>query len=684
MDSNNTPYCDIVSEIRSFRTVWKGKEIVKKSGYFKTLFHTSKRTFAMMLAVVLAIAFTVGGCGTAGKNETNTAGAASSGKSETNTADSASINTTDMASSGDTVASYTTSDDSEELTGVDWTLAGVETGKEEYTLQLTDEQQDNMTRAYYSVLRKTDDGMYMPVMSGVSLTPDRNGVLHVPKDPELIEMCMEHEEGNVWGFRQISSDRKQTVYSSETTGLYKDIDFNSLLEELSLKHISIYLSRDASTGDLHIMNVSYTGENGKKVSNDSIDVTGYYVIYYSTHCHEVQNEREGRTKALTYFDKSGPMWMLSQEITGVPQFTMIRASETDEEYEAGYAVQIAVVTNSRKTYGSEVIDLESNEPKEETKYTTPEGILSFRTDSDEASVTGYSGYDNNLEIPSEVDGKPVTKIENMEGSNSSVRSLIIPDSVTSIGSSACRSMSSVEEVTFPSSLEGIGMFAFANCTSLRKINLPDSVTFIGAEAFAWCKKLQSVSLPSSCSHIGRGAFFHCGQLEEIKLREANADDSATNAYKEVNGAILTADGKTLVAFPQAAGKEAVVPDGVETIGYGAFAGASRLEKVTLPDTLTNIEYMGFYDCTGLTELHLPETLTRLEDQAFGLSSYASRVERENITIHIGKNLQSIGKGAFDALPAHSFTVDEDNPYYSEKDGNLLNKAGDRVIFRATD
>lgn len=572
----------------------------------------------------------------------------------------------------------------------DWTLAGVETGDEEYTLQLTDEQQENLTRAWYSVLRKTDDGMYMPVMNEVSLTPDRSGVLHVPKDPELIELRMEQGgESSVWGFRQISSDRKRTVYVSETTGLYKDIDFSSIRENTSPKLISIYLSQDAKTQDLHIMNVSSTSENGTAVSKDTIDVAGYSTIYNSLHAHNVEKDGKRRTKAYSDWVNSDWTWLFSYEITEVPQFTKVRASETDEEY----AVQIVLEDVSGDEYGSEVLGLESNDPGERTQYSTPEGTLSFRVHKEEATVTGYTGDDTDLEIPSEVDGKPVTAIESLGNGGGSIRRLILPDSVTLVEDGACRYMSSLEEVTFPSSLQEIGMQAFYHCSSLQKIDLPDSLKNVGAEAFDSCKALQSVSLPSSCAHIGKGAFFHCDQLAEIELREVNAESAAeTAAYKEVNGAILTADGKTLVAFPQASGREAVVPDGVETIGYGAFAGAGGLKKITLPDTLTKIDYMAFYDCTGLTDLRLPESLTQVEEQAFGLSPLMYQNEgeelrpgeRESITIHIGKHLQSVGDGAFDAVLAHSFTVEEDNPYYSETEGTLMNKAGDQVILPAAD
>ena len=103
-------------------------------------------------------------------------------------------------------------------------------------------------------------------------------------------------------------------------------------------------------------------------------------------------------------------------------------------------------------------------------------------------TVGITNCDNeaagNLEIPAEIDGKPVTSIGNGAFiACSSLTEITIPGSVTSIGVQAFEECSSLTEITIPNSVTSIGVRAFRNCGNLTEITIPDSITSIGAEAF---------------------------------------------------------------------------------------------------------------------------------------------------------------------------------------------------------
>ena len=71
--------------------------------------------------------------------------------------------------------------------------------------------------------------------------------------------------------------------------------------------------------------------------------------------------------------------------------------------------------------------------------------------------------------------------------------LVIPYSVTSIGSSAFTGCSNLTAITIPNSVTSIGERAFSDCTALTSITIPDSVTSIGERAFECCTSLTSVT-----------------------------------------------------------------------------------------------------------------------------------------------------------------------------------------------
>ena len=72
------------------------------------------------------------------------------------------------------------------------------------------------------------------------------------------------------------------------------------------------------------------------------------------------------------------------------------------------------------------------------------------------------------------------------------RSLVIPNSVTSISYSAFRQCSGLTSVTIPNSVTSIGSSAFSGCSSLTSVTIPNSVKSIYSEAFANCDELTDV------------------------------------------------------------------------------------------------------------------------------------------------------------------------------------------------
>src|ERR1035437_8803621 len=141
-------------------------------------------------------------------------------------------------------------------------------------------------------------------------------------------------------------------------------------------------------------------------------------------------------------------------------------------------------------------------------------------------------------------------------------SYTMPNSVTTIGSSAFSSCTSLTNVTIGNSVTSIGSGAFYGCSSLTSITIPNSVTSIGSSAFSSCTGLASVTIGNSVTSVGDYAFSGCRNLTSVTIGNS-----------------------------------------VTSIGTYAFYYCSGLTSVTIGNSVTNIWSLAFYWCTNLTGIY---------------------------------------------------------------------------------
>ena len=193
----------------------------------------------------------------------------------------------------------------------------------------------------------------------------------------------------------------------------------------------------------------------------------------------------------------------------------------------------------------------------------------FTFDATTGTIKKYNGNDAVVNIPSEINGTPVTTIGNAAFRDSSVTSVTIPASVTEIGANAfagCTNLTSVKyggdwskltiqsgnpavedavnaqlfdfaftpdntavivryngtaaDVTIPSCYKGkpvtmIDHAAFHDNSAVTSVTIPDSVTSISDDAFAYCSSLTNISIPNSVTFIGFSAFNSCTSLMTV-------------------------------------------------------------------------------------------------------------------------------------------------------------------------
>ena len=214
-----------------------------------------------------------------------------------------------------------------------------------------------------------------------------------------------------------------------------------------------------------------------------------------------------------------------------------------------------------------------------------------------------------IKIPSELGGHPVTGLgeysfaanpyDGHQGNPlcSKIRSVTIPQSVTSIGKRAFDGCSALTTLSLGEKIKTIGNYAFENCTSLTGVTIPQSVTSIGYYAFEGCTNLNPLTIKGPITSMGNYAFAGSTYLTSLTLY----DDIQTIG----NFAFL---GSTSL-------KTVTLPKNLTSIGEYAFARCSELESITIPENVKTINPKTFADCSKLEYIILPAGLTTFFDDS---------------------------------------------------------------------
>ena len=171
--------------------------------------------------------------------------------------------------------------------------------------------------------------------------------------------------------------------------------------------------------------------------------------------------------------------------------------------------------------------------------------------------------------------------------------------------------------------------AFSTCTSLTSIVIPNSVVSIGDGAFSGCLLLEYISIPKSVICLNGNPFSDWnGKLECLSPNFIYADDVLFNKDKS-----------EIVSFRNQNIESYIIPDSVISIGDGAFYSCSSLSNIVIPNSVTDIGNSAFSFCRSLTNIVIPDSVTAIGDSAFSDC-------RSLTNIVIPDSVTAIGKFAF--------------------------------------
>lgn len=171
----------------------------------------------------------------------------------------------------------------------------------------------------------------------------------------------------------------------------------------------------------------------------------------------------------------------------------------------------------------------------------------------------------------------VKTIESFAFQATGLTSIIIPDSVESIGSHVFARCLNLVNAVIGDGLKATGMFTFSKCINLQAVQLGRELELIECGAFEYCIRLPFITFPNKLQSILDSAFLSCESLSSFKFS---------------------------------------FPDSLESIGNYSFSECSNLKTVYIGD---NIQYLGrraFGTCKGLETLVLSENVAWIECNAF--------------------------------------------------------------------
>lgn len=237
--------------------------------------------------------------------------------------------------------------------------------------------------------------------------------------------------------------------------------------------------------------------------------------------------------------------------------------------------------------------------------------------------------------------------------SAAIESIVIPQSVTTIGNNALADCDNITTIEIPATLISLGEYAFMGCDNLQSVNMGNGITSIATATFKDCGKLSSITLPDMLSRIGSETFAGCRSLATIAFPGSLANIGDYAFYKSGIESLNLTD------------------TSVNRIGSWAFAQCENLSQVILDDRISNLGEGVFFDCNNLTTYNTPEACSIIAKYAHkgNTSLLADKLAHNNLSIigdyafmgmsnvsniQLPVSVDSIGSNAFEDWTALKF------------------------------
>jgi hypothetical protein len=206
-----------------------------------------------------------------------------------------------------------------------------------------------------------------------------------------------------------------------------------------------------------------------------------------------------------------------------------------------------------------------------------------------------------------------------------LRAFELPEGIRCIGRGCFFDKKGIVSITFPNSLERICTNAFGNCINLEQITLQSEAVSIDEGAFRGCSNLKRVVLGT----------------REYRLGGISGMEHAPYLIRQINDQVMSdfyISGRILMSY-RGREERVTVPDGIEIIGEGCFAGNDTLDRVIMSNTVREVHENAFRGCICMQSVVMSESLRVICSGAFEQC-------RRLIRFNVPAALESVGFAAF--------------------------------------
>ncbi len=259
----------------------------------------------------------------------------------------------------------------------------------------------------------------------------------------------------------------------------------------------------------------------------------------------------------------------------------------------------------------------------EENYTILEGFTFNNLTSSTGELVSYTGTASSVEIPSSystkvIDGETVF----IEGDTYTV--VGIADGNSNATGAFYPARLTLRSVSIPDTVTSIGDYAFYGCSNLTTYNNPTRLNRIGEAAFMSCINLTTITIPSSVTSLGELAFANCQRITNINFNAQVPDYTSSQVSPFFNVGATTRDVSLTIGSnvnripsyfmnaesPNTARTyitEIVLSEGVEEIGFQAFRACNYMTSINIPLTMKRIERGAFVNNSNSLQVEFANT-----------------------------------------------------------------------------